>query len=68
MESIKIDKNFVAAGTKDGFIFLLSSTLEVMSCFSLIEVLESKSLVSEHPSVRSIDFICNKMLVGTFGS
>jgi hypothetical protein len=58
----------VAAGTKDGYIFVMTSTLEVVTCFSLAEVLESKGLVSEHPSVRSIDFIGNRMLVGTFGS
>ena len=69
VESICIQNDFTAAGTKDGFIFILDNGLKkTLNCIHLQQVLADNNLKSEHPSVRSLDFLNNKMLVGTFGS
>ena len=63
-----IHDNYIAAGTKDGYVFLLDHSYMTISMFSLLDKLKEFHLTSEHPSVRSIDFLGDKMLIGTFGS
>lgn len=68
MESLTIQEEFIGAGTKDGFIFIMNKSLEVISLLDLKNKLPEFKLHSYHPSVRSLDFMGNKLLVGTFGS
>jgi microtubule-associated protein-like 6 len=66
---LTIQEDFIGAGTKDGYIYILNkSTLDVISMLDLKANLSKFNLSSYHPSVRSLDFLENKLLVGTFGS
>ena len=60
--------DFLIAGTKDGFIFVLGKNLQIKNCLDLNKILSEYKLVSEHPSIRSIDYSNNSLLIGTFGS
>lgn len=68
VESLTIQDEFIGAGTKDGYIFILNKSMEVISFLDLKTKLNDYNLHTYHPSVRSLDFSGNKLLVGTFGS
>ena len=69
VDSLLIQKDYLLAGTKDGFLFVVNkSTWETLNCFHMAKEFEKSGVKSEYPSVRALDVIDKKLIVGTLGS
>lgn len=69
MECLKIYENYLLAGTKDGLLFVLEkSNLNKVKVYSMEDEFFSSNVRSECPSLRAIDILNRKLIVGTFGA